>query len=108
MDRRTFLNTLGVSALTAPMAAEAQQAANVPRIGVLVFGHPPESNRFDPNAGFREGLLNLGYVEGRNVVVEWRYAETQSDRLAKLAADLVRLNVKVIFAGGPVVLEAAM
>ena len=92
-----------------PLAAEAQPTAKLPRIGVLSFGHPPTgTTRLDPNGGLREGLRNLGYMEGRNVVIEWRYAQTQTDRLARLAAELVRLKVDVIFAGGPVVLEAAL
>jgi putative tryptophan/tyrosine transport system substrate-binding protein len=107
-SRRAFL-AYGAAFLAAPLAAEGQQTATMPRIGVLTFGHPPmATTRFNPNDGFRDGLRNLGYVEGRNVAIEWRYAEARSDRLAELAADLVRQKVDVIFAGGPVVLEAAM
>jgi putative ABC transport system substrate-binding protein len=81
----------------------------IPVIGVLSFGNAPTGTKgFDPNDGFREGLRNLGYVEGHNVAIEWRYAQTQLDRLTRLAAELVRLKVDVIFAGGPVVLDAVM
>jgi hypothetical protein len=108
MNRRAFVGVLG-AVLAGPLGAEAQQTAKIPRIGVLTFGHSPTAtNRFNPNDGFRDGLRNLGYVEGRNVAIEWRYAEARTDRLAELAADLVRLKIDVIFAGGPVVLEAAM
>jgi ABC-type uncharacterized transport system substrate-binding protein len=88
----------------------AQQTGNVPRIGVLSFGPAPArpTQQLDPNDGFREGLRDLGYVEGRNVAIEWRYAQMQTDRLGQLAAELARLKVDVIPAGGPVVLEAAM
>ena len=108
MNRRTFLCGLTLGTLSARRAAEAQQAVKVPKIGVLSFGDPPSGpKRSDPNEGFRGGLRELGYVEGKNVIVEWRYAETRIDRLTLLAAELVRLKVDVVHVGGPVVLEAA-
>ena len=94
MDRRTFLGvTLGT--LAAPLAAGAQQAGRIPRIGILRPGSPP-----DPLVeAFRQGLHELGYAEGRNISIEYRWAEGRDERLPSLAADLVRLQVDVIVAG---------
>ena len=78
--------------------AEAQQPKKVPRIGYLTGGFAAAgSPRTD---AFRQGLRELGYVEGKNVVIEYRYAEGKLDRLPALAAELVRLNVQVIVTGG--------
>ena len=97
MDRRRFIGTLASGLLAAPLAAEAQQAAKVPRIGYLsinLAGGPHMTE------GFRQGLHDLGYVEGRNVVIEFRDAEGKLERLPALAAELVALKVDVIFVGG--------
>ncbi len=75
--------------------AEAQQSAKVPRIGYLVSRSGPGPN----DQGFQQGLRELGYVEGQNIVIERRWAGGNPDRLPDLAADLVRLKVDVIFAG---------
>ena len=96
MNRRGFLSTVSVSLLAAPLAVEAQQAAKVARIGWL-------SLNVAPNPHLREALLqglrDLGYVEGRNVVIELRDAGGNSGRLPALAAELVALKVDVILAG---------
>src|SRR5438874_5945471 len=91
MRRREFVTLLG-SAAFLPMAARAQQP-KVPTIGVLVIGNisPEEFWR-----EFRQGLRDLGYIEGQNIRFEFRSAEGQIDRLPKLAAELVRLKVDVI------------
>jgi len=108
MDRRTFVSTLALGTLVAPLAAGGQQTGKVPRVGVLSLGTAPSTTSpRDPNEGFRQGLRELGYVEGRDVVIEWRYADQRTDRLADLAAELVRLNVDVIHVGGGAVLNAA-
>ena len=94
--RRVFLGTLAGSLLTAPLAAGAQQAGKVPRIGFLGL-----NNRSDGSAlldAFLQGLRELGWVEGKNIVIEQRWADGRSDRLPGLAAELVRLKVDVIFA----------
>ena len=85
--------------------AEAQQPAKVARIGLLVPGSPSAfSTRID---AFRRGLRELGYVEGKNIAIEYKYAEGRRDQLANLAAELVRLKVDVIVAGStPAVLAA--
>jgi putative ABC transport system substrate-binding protein len=78
--------------------AQAQQPTKIPRIGRLaIASQSAESAR---NEAFRQGLRALGYVEGKNIVIEWRYAEGKSDRLPALAAELVRLKVDIIVTGG--------
>jgi putative ABC transport system substrate-binding protein len=79
-------------------SAEAQQSGKVPRIGYLTGATPDgQSARIE---AFRQGLRELGYVEGKNIVIEYRYAEEKLDRLPALAAELVRLKVDVIVTGG--------
>ena len=79
--------------------AQAQQATKIPRIGFLSTTSPAVvSARVE---AFQQGLRNLGYVEGKNIVVEWRSAEGKADRLPELAAELVRLNVEIIVTVGP-------
>jgi putative ABC transport system substrate-binding protein len=91
---------LPVLILTTIHFAEAQQSAKVHRIGYLTADS--RSAHADVRAeAFREGLRELGYVEGRNIVIEWRQAEGKRDRLPALAAELVRLKVDVIVTGGP-------
>jgi ABC-type uncharacterized transport system substrate-binding protein len=96
MDRRdTVLALLALGA--APLAAEAQQAAKVARIGYLSPSLASSPNLRD---AFLQGLRDLGYVEGRNVVIEYRDAEGELERLPALSAELVALKVDVIFVGG--------
>jgi len=95
--RREFIGTLAGGLLAAPLAAEAQQATKVARIGYL--GNSPTGFPHLREA-FLQGLHDLGYVEGRNVVIEYRYAEGKLERLPALAAELVALKVDVIFVGG--------
>src|SRR5713101_188503 len=87
---------LGLS-LLAPLAAEAQQAGKIARIGYLSSDLAASP---DLREAFRQGLRDLGYVEGRNVVIEYRNAEGKPERLPALAAELVALKVDVILAGG--------
>jgi len=75
-------------------AAEAQQNEKVPRVGFLVDGSP--STHFTRIEAFRQGLRELGYVEGKNIKIEYRYAEGRSERLSELAKQLVGLKVDVI------------
>jgi putative ABC transport system substrate-binding protein len=77
---------------------EAQQLKKVPRVGFLTSSPSVFPDR---NDAFRQGLRDLGYVEGKNIVIEWRYAEGKPDRYPALAAELVRLKVDVIVAGSP-------
>jgi putative tryptophan/tyrosine transport system substrate-binding protein len=93
IDRRRFLVTSLAGALAAPLAAEAQQARKIPRIGYLaVAPNPPLED------AFRRGLRDWGYVEGQNLLTEYRFAEGIFDRLPGLAAELVGLRVDVIVA----------
>jgi putative ABC transport system substrate-binding protein len=96
---------LALSVLVAVMlfalcfSAEAQQATKIQRIGYLSGSSPSTSaNRRE---AFQQGLHELGYVEGKNIVIEWRWAHGKFDRLPALAAELVRLKVDVIVTTGP-------
>src|SRR2546427_10090219 len=96
ISRRTFIGTMWGGLLTAPLAAEAQQAAQIARIGYLTSS--PAGNLHAPEA-FLQGLRDLGSVEGRNVVIEYRDAEGKPERFPALAAELVALKVDVIVTG---------
>jgi putative ABC transport system substrate-binding protein len=88
------------------VAAQAQQPKKVPRIGLLDFATPAaQSSR---NEAFRQGLRELGYIEGQKIVIEYRSAEEKPDRLSELAAELVRLNVDVIVVQNPPVARAVL
>ncbi len=91
-----FLLAIAIPAFT--HLAEAQQPKKVPRIGYL-SGVSPSANAARIEA-FRQGLRELGYVEGKNIVIEWRFAEAKLDRLPALAAELVRLKVDLIVSPG--------
>ncbi len=96
MDRRRFLGVVA-ALVAAPLAAEAQQAGKVPRIGFLFFGSPGPSREID---AFRQGLRGLGYTEGQNIVIEYRFANGRVERLSELATELVRLKPDVLVTPG--------
>ena len=105
IDRRELLRALCGGLLAAPLLAEAQPAGKVHRIGVLFEGTPPaDMEGREPRSIllrlFLEGLRELGYVEGHNLVVERRSADSRPERLPGLAAELLRLNVDMILASG--------
>jgi putative ABC transport system substrate-binding protein len=91
LKRRAFFAALCALAVTG--AAEAQQPAGIPRVGVITLGVGAASPYLD---ALRQGLREHGYLEGKNIVLEYRFAQGHSDRLAGMAAELVRLNVNVI------------
>ncbi len=92
MKRREFISLLGGAAAW-PLAARAQQPARVPRIGFLHYGSPGPSPEVD---AFRQGLRDLGYSEGQNITIEYRFAGGRVGQLAELAAELVGLKPDVI------------
>jgi putative ABC transport system substrate-binding protein len=103
VHRRAFLGSLTGGLLAAPLAARAQQAGRMYRIGYLFEGAPPDqtpSPLRSPLWALEETLRELGYAEGRNLVVERRFAAFKYDRLPDLAAELVRLKPDVILTGG--------
>ena len=105
MDRRTFIGILAGGLLAAPPVVGAQPAGKVPRIG-YIDGASSSTNPELTDA-FRDQMRQLGYVEGKNLVIEYRWADGKYDRLPDLAADLVRLRVDVIVTvGDPVILAA--
>jgi putative ABC transport system substrate-binding protein len=105
--RFTLIVSLVLGVLLTPLGAEAQPAGRLPRVGWLgnMAPPPPSVSQLE---GFRDGLRELGYVEGRNILIEYRWAEGKLDRLPVLAAELARLNaVDVIVVGGLQGLDAA-
>jgi putative tryptophan/tyrosine transport system substrate-binding protein len=93
MRRRTFIAILGAAAAW-PVAARAQKTARMPRLGVLLYSTPQD----DPQArALQDGLRDLGYIDGQNVSIEYRFAEGKVERLPDLAADLVRLKPDLLF-----------
>src|SRR6516165_9779269 len=104
MRRREFIKLLGGTATVWPLAARAQQPAKIARIGFLGLG--PAAAQSNRVKALRAGLRDLGYVEGKNVVIEFRWADTV-EQLPELAAELVRMNVDVIFATSSTQVEPA-
>ena len=96
IDRRTFLASLSLSVLAAPLAAEAQQPVKLPRIGVLFASTPAATSHLLD--GLRQGLREQGYVEGQHIILESRYGQAGTERMSDVAAELVRLKVDVLVA----------
>src|SRR5215470_1351188 len=97
MRRIGLAVVLVLSLILVPLAVEAQQAAKVPRVGVLRPGNPPPGD-FGQRDAFEGGLRDLGWTPGTSILIEYRYAEGKRERLPVLAAELVRLPVDVIVA----------
>src|SRR5215203_2837563 len=99
MKRRDFIITLGGLAAGWPLAADAQQGAKIPRVGILspARSEGPDASRPTLNA-LVEGLRELGYTEGQNIVIERRYGESDADRLRKSAVEMVERQLDVIVA----------
>ena len=107
MDRRTFLAGTGAVVLVAPPAAEVQQAGKVYHVGVLGETSPPVETSYSGIDAFRQELRDLNDRKGRQVTIEYRWAEGHRERLPDLAADLVRSAVDVVVALGPASARAA-
>jgi len=91
---------LGVGALTAPLGSFGQQQSRIWRVGFLAPRHVDFADADYYYGPFRQGLRELGYVEGKNLVIEWRSSEENNERLPGLAAELVNLKVDVIVTAG--------
>src|SRR2546428_2388210 len=105
IGRRVFISSLALGLLAGPLVADAQQSGKVARIGVLAQGSSTSGQHI--LEAFRQGLREHGYVEGQNIVIEYRWAEGRAERLPDLAAELLRLKVDVIVSGRTVAALAA-
>lgn len=108
LGRAGFIVTLALSIFAAPLPSQAQPPGKIPRIGVLLPWSAPTATA--PSAlvdAFRYGLRELGYVEGNNIAIEYRYAEGKFERLPELATELVRLKVDVIVTSTTPAIQAA-
>src|SRR5881628_1314685 len=106
LKRGPLIMAVAAVCLVGSLAAGAQQqAGKLSRIGVLMNLYPPDA---DPPQALRQGLRDLGYVEGQNLVIDWRYQLGRTDRLPALATELVRLKPDVIVADSTVAIGAAM
>ncbi len=106
MSKKVMCGALGAVLLALSFAAEAQQPAKIPRIG-YVSGSGDLKTPGPLVEGFRQGLRDLGYIEGKNIVVEYRYVDEGLDRVPGLVAELVRLKVDVLVATATVAIRAA-
>jgi len=105
MNKRIFCIVLVAMLFALCFPVQAQQHGKIPRIGYLTLAS--SSSNLPRREAFREGLRHLGYIEGQNINIEYRYADSRTERLSELVADLVRLEVDVIVAGGTQVNLAA-
>ena len=105
IDRRSFVGGVASALLIAPLAARAQQAAKVYRIGILEA--IPAAQNTANLAALRKGLRELGYVEGRNLIIEYRSADGRAEQFPELASEMVGLNVDVILTRGTPAARAA-
>ena len=104
MKRRQFAVLLGGAAVARPLAVQAQPRAAIPHIGYLWLGAAGEED--STKRGLRQGLQDLGYVEGRNIIGDYRYADGHEERLAALVGELIEARVDIIVAPGSVVTRA--
>src|SRR5262245_65458219 len=105
MKRKIAILTLGAMLFALGFSAQAQQAKKIPVVGFLL-GASPSVTQSDTDA-LRQGLRDLGYIEEKNIVIEYRYAEGREGGLRDLAAELVRSNVDVIVTGATIAVRAA-
>src|SRR2546430_4382567 len=102
--RRYFITLLGGAAVSWPLAARAQQPGKLPTIGFLVAGTPSSHGQWV--AAFARRLRELGWIEGRTIAIEYRWAEGRGERYVEIAAEFVRLKVDVIVTSGGATLAA--
>jgi putative tryptophan/tyrosine transport system substrate-binding protein len=107
MGRKAVIVLLVGLALAPFRLGEAQQPKKVPRIGYLVSGSPSSTREVGQVEAFRQGLRELGYVEGQNIAIEYRYDDGVEERLLYLATELVQLKVDVIFTSGTIATQAS-
>src|ERR1700687_3220646 len=104
MQRRKFITLLSGATATWPLVVRAQQAGKLPSVGVLVAGTPASHGKWF--AAFVERLRELGWIEGRTVAIEYRWAEGRSERYIEIAAEFVRVKVDVIVPPAPATVAA--
>ena len=107
MRRREFITIVGAAAAGWPFAARAQRTGKMYRIGILLPNTPAIVARNPRIQAFLQGLQDLGWIDGQNVTLEWRYGEGQSERLAALAADLANIKVDIIVTAAATAASAA-
>jgi putative ABC transport system substrate-binding protein len=105
MNRRTFLCGLALGTLAAPLVGEGQGTRRIPRVGFVVATSPEVGRQ--SVAAFRQGLAELGYIDGQNIVIEMRWAEGKPERFSDLIADLLRSNVDVLVVASSIGARAA-
>src|SRR5438270_3433248 len=97
LRRREFITLVGSAAASWPLAARAQPPGKIPRLGVLLYSNPQADPQIE---SFRRGLRDLGYIDGQNLAIEYRYAEGRPEKLPELAAKLAHLKPNVMLAIG--------
>jgi putative ABC transport system substrate-binding protein len=107
IPRSTWAAALVCVVMSAPIGGAAQTKSRVPHVGLLALFAAPVGPDAAEERGLREGMRDLGYVEGRNIVIERRYADNRPDRLADMAKELVQMKVDVLLTGGQPAREAA-
>ena len=106
MGRRQFVALLGGAAVAWPVAARAQQSNKLRRIGFLAGGVRPTPIEGTLYEGFPHGMRQLGYIEGKDFVIEWRFAEGKYERFAEFAAEMVRLKIEAFVLGTPAAIRS--
>jgi len=108
MEKKVFLIAFAILFLASAHPTDAQQPNKIPRIGYLSRRGEPTPSNSDPNANaFQTGLSDLDYVDGKNIVIDFRYAEGKTDRLTGLVAELIQLKVDILVSGTTIAIRAA-
>ena len=108
MEKKVFLIAFAILFLASAHPTDAQQPNKIPRIGYLSRRGEPTPSNSDPNANaFQKGLSDLDYVDGKNIVIDFRYAEGKTDPLTGLVAELIQLKVDILVSGTTIAIRAA-